>query len=62
MQFVEGAATVDLDARFVTVQPVPLGGDAPAPQRISYDALVVARRIRERRMPACPEHGSAALR
>ena len=30
VQFVEGAATaVDLDARFVTVQPVPLGGDAP---------------------------------
>ena len=33
---------MDLGARFVTVQPVPLGGDAPAPQRISYDALVVA--------------------
>ena len=43
VQFVEGAATaVDLESRFVTVQPVPLGGDAPAPQRISYDALVVA--------------------
>ena len=60
VQFVEGAATgVDLESRYVTVQPVPLGGDAPAPQRISYDALVVAVGSR-RRATSAPSRAAPA--